>query len=261
MELTYSIYYPGGNTTALVNQLILNPALKKRINDKIMAVNPQVEQVGFLSQRSYRLEMAGGEFCGNATRCATFYYLRGQTGKINLKVSGVSNKLTAGVDRKGNVWAQMPIYKNLNKIKTSNSYTIVPLQGIIQVITELNFSPAVKSLKNRAKNILKKFKLLTTTPAAGVIFTQQQRKIIKIYPIVWVRDIKTFFYETACASGTAAVGMFESITTKKKNITLLIQQPSKFFISVSVKRQQNTFSSVIINSSIKILEKNLTLTI
>lgn len=251
MELTYSIYYPGGNTTALVNQLILNPALKKRINDKIMAVNPQVEQVGFLSQRSYRLEMAGGEFCGNATRCAAFYYLKGQTGKIRLKVSGVTKELMAGIDNQGNTWAEMPV-KSVNK---KFGFNIVTLEGITQIISY------AKPGKQKAKTILKKLGLLSSAPAAGVIFTQQQRKIIKIYPIVWVRDIKTFFYETACASGTAAVGMFESITTKKKNITLLIQQPSKFFISVSVKRQQNTFSSVIINSSIKILEKNLTLTI
>lgn len=251
MKLTYSIYYPGGNTTALVNQLVLKPGLKKLINDKIMAVNPQVEQVGFISQRSYRLEMAGSEFCGNATRCAAYYYLKGQPGKIKIKVSGVTKELMAGIDNQGNTWAEMPV-KSVNK---KFGFNIVTLEGITQIISY------AKPGKQKAKTILKKLGLLSSAPAAGVMFINKDQDKIKLNPFVWVRDIKTFFNETACASGTAAVGMFESITTKKKNITLLIQQPSKNFISVSVKRQQNTFSSVIINSSIKILEKNLTLTI
>lgn len=33
-----------------------------------------VEQVGFLSNKTNRLEMAGGEFCMNATRCAVYEY-------------------------------------------------------------------------------------------------------------------------------------------------------------------------------------------
>jgi len=252
MPLTYSIYYPGGNTTALVNRLILDPEQKKRINNKIMVLNPQVEQVGFLSQKSYRLEMAGGEFCGNATRCAAFYYLNGGQGKIKLKVSGVAKKLVTGIDANNNVWAQMPILPN--PITKRLEYTIINLEGITQVIA------SGKPSQQKAKSILNKLGLINSVPAAGVMFISKNRLKIKLDPFVWVRDIKTFFYETACSSGTAAVGIF---LTKQLNqsINLPVLQPSKKIINVSVKLTKNKFYQVLISGSIKVIKKNLRLQI
>lgn len=45
---------------------------------------------GFLSNKINRLEMAGGEFCINATRCAVYEYLGGKEGEIGLTVSGTN---------------------------------------------------------------------------------------------------------------------------------------------------------------------------
>ena len=119
-----------------------------------MSLNPLVEQVGFVSQRSNRLEMAGGEFCGNATRCAAFYYLKGRPGKIKINVSGVRQKLSAGIDQKNNCWAQIPVKKLVKKQK----YSVVILEGITQVITN------GKATQNKAKAILKKLNLLNAVP-------------------------------------------------------------------------------------------------
>lgn len=224
MKLTYSIYYPGGNTTALVNQLILNPILKRRINDKIMADNPLVEQVGFISQECYRLEMAGGEFCGNATRCAAFYYLKGKSGKIKIQVSGVKQKLFAGIYQNNNCWAQMPVKSVSKKL----GFNVITLEGITQIITDS------KPGKQKTKNILKKLGLLTSVPAAGVMFIKKEKGKIKLNPFVWVRDIKTLFNETACASGTAAVGFYLA-RKLNRSLNLPIIQPSGETITVSVK--------------------------
>lgn len=244
MTLTYSIYYPGGNTTALVNQLIIDPKLKTRINNQIMAINPLVEQVGFIDPKKYQLEMAGGEFCGNATRCAAFDYLKGKPGKIKLKVSGVSNKLMAGIDNQGNVWAQMPIMTN--PVAKRLGYTVIKLEGITQVVT--NSSPG----KRKARNILKKLGLLNSAPAVGVMFIKKDQDKIRLDPFVYVRDIKTFFNETACASGTAAVVLY---LAKKINrsIDLPVIQPSGETITASVQLPQR----VSISGPIKILKKSL----
>lgn len=233
MKLTYSIYYPGGNTTALVNRLILDPKLKKRINDKIMAKNPQVEQVGFIDQKKYRLEMAGGEFCGNATRCAAFYYLKGKPGKIKIQVSGVKQKLSAGIDNNNNVWAEMPVKSVAKKL----GYNVVSLEGITQVIT------FTKGSKQKVKSILAKLNLLTTVPAAGVMFIKKKQNQIKLNPFVWVRDIKTFFNETACASGSAATGAF--LANREINKIKVIQPSGSILTVTTIKKSQNIIKSKI----------------
>ena len=75
-DISYQIYNPGGNITALVEGCEYSSDEKKELNQMIMAKNPNVEQVGFLSTKENRLEMAGGEFCLNATRCAIFAYAK-----------------------------------------------------------------------------------------------------------------------------------------------------------------------------------------
>ncbi len=69
MIVRYSILNPSGNITAIVQ----TPVKEKDrcfVASKIMELESTVEQVGFLD--SNVLNMAGGEFCGNATRCASF---------------------------------------------------------------------------------------------------------------------------------------------------------------------------------------------
>ena len=72
MNAVYRIFDPTGNITALVETPV-PPAQQPAVAARVMAAEPQVEQVGFLSQTGdavIALRMAGGEFCGNATMCA-----------------------------------------------------------------------------------------------------------------------------------------------------------------------------------------------
>lgn len=66
----YEILNPSGNITALVTEDVPREKYKE-ISDEIMKNDPNIEQVGFLKKYSnsiFRLEMAGFEFCGNASR-------------------------------------------------------------------------------------------------------------------------------------------------------------------------------------------------
>ena len=68
--------------------------------------------------------------------------------------------------------------------------------------------------------------------AAGVIGVKEYGKTRTIRPIVWVRDTKTLYEETACASGSLALGYYLS-----KNLYLgsfLIRQPSTCVYRVEV---------------------------
>lgn len=104
--MKYIIYDPGGNKTALVIGTYYKQ--KKEINDRILKLHKDVEQVGFISTKNNQLIMAGGEFCGNATRCSVSYYLKGQPGLIDIKVSGTSKILKAGIDSLGKAFSQIP---------------------------------------------------------------------------------------------------------------------------------------------------------
>ena len=86
MDVSYMIFNPAGNITALVIGDEYNLEQRRLINSRIMEREKNVEQVGFLSQKYRRLTMAGGEFCGNATRCAAFYYL-GEKQTIELEIN------------------------------------------------------------------------------------------------------------------------------------------------------------------------------
>lgn len=109
-NLDLTILNPGGNITALVEGIPTGQSLRKTINDEIMKVFPEVEQIGFLDRSIPRLEMAGGEFCGNAARCAAYLLLGGKLGKISLNVSGGGEKkLKARIDDNKLIWAQMPL--------------------------------------------------------------------------------------------------------------------------------------------------------
>ncbi|MEE3312421.1 MAG: diaminopimelate epimerase, partial [Acutalibacteraceae bacterium] len=73
MEVTYSLFDPTGNITLLVETPI-SAAERVAVASKLMELEPKAEQVGFVSQDDadvdIRLDMAGGEFCGNATMSA-----------------------------------------------------------------------------------------------------------------------------------------------------------------------------------------------
>ena len=75
MDIRYQIFDPSGNITALVEGDRFTPEERIRINDAIMAKHADVEQVGFLSTGTPEMTMAGGEFCGNATRSSILAYL------------------------------------------------------------------------------------------------------------------------------------------------------------------------------------------
>jgi len=258
-----TILRPGGNDTALVPLLLELPEQRKKLNDAIMSAYPNVEQVGFYSLQpnkefDARLIMAGGEFCGNATRSTTLLALGGNSGEIKIKVSGTEQILKAGINSDLTVWAQMPIIKDFSSIQRIDDLTIVSLEGITHVISFLPFTDK-ETAKLKANQILENLDLKMTKPAAGVLFLTENTSGIKMNPFVWVRDIETFFYETACASGTTAVGLAKSFRENQSLQNLPIIQPSGEVIYVSVEKGPEEFVEAIISGPVQILEENISL--
>lgn len=253
-----SILSPAGNITALVKGLV-DQKDKKRINNQIMSHYPLVEQVGFyeinLEDKTATLEMAGGEFCGNATRSLAYLALDGKTGEIKVESSGTNKVLRAGIRNPNTAYAQMPIYKNPNCVKNlGKDLSLVKLEGISHLITPKPAGFEPEELKKFAKKLLQKVGLLKSSPASGVMFTSYENGLLKIDPVVWVRDIETFFYETACASGTAAIGLWNSTQFPDKTSSIRVKQPSGKYLRATVRKTKKRFVEAFIEGPIKILK-------
>lgn len=257
-RVVYCIVRPGGNDTALVTGIELDPLRRKEINDAIMRQNPGVEQVGFvqLDARSPQLVMAGGEFCANATRATAWLALNGQAGDVSVTVSGVSRPLRAGVTPNGEAWTEMPIFADLGRVTIlGDGMAIVEMEGITHVVIETGVEQTpVEQLKAKAFALLTQLELTTSAPAAGVMFVNGNGDERQLSPVVFVRDINTLFYETACGSGTTAVGLLEAYR-QKKSVSLSLTQPSGMHITVTVEFDGKEFTNAVISGPISLLTK------
>lgn len=252
-----SILRPGGNDTMLIKGLVKNPVRKKFINDQMMNLFPNVEQIGFYDfdqeTNTATLEMAGGEFCGNATRSLAYLLLDEKKGEIYVKVSGTAQCLRAGIRKNCTAYAQMPIQKDSLIAKLQKGLFRINLEGITQLVC-LDKIPSENpdKLKSTALQILKAEGLIYSVPAAGIMFIEEKNKLIKLKPIVWVRDIETIFFETSCATGTAAIGIWKAYQTTKIKTQVKILQPSGKTIEAIVNKKP---LEVFIDGPIEILFK------
>ena len=108
---------PAGNITLFV----LDPIERERraaLAAELMRRLPdmKIDQVGFAcpadADTDGRMEMMGGEFCGNATRAYAMYIARQRGGlsEVRLRVSGCDHVVTAAVDlARGAARAEMPL--------------------------------------------------------------------------------------------------------------------------------------------------------
>ena len=130
---------PAGNITLFV----LDPIEKERraaLAAELMRQLPdmKIEQVGFAcpadADTDGRMEMMGGEFCGNATRAYAMYVAqqRGGLSEVKLRVSGCDHVVTAAVDlAQGTARAEMPLPRAVRAAEVNGrAGTLVDLAGI-----------------------------------------------------------------------------------------------------------------------------------
>ena len=244
-KIEYKVLNPGGNKTALVKGTEFTDKQKCLINKLIMEKYLDVEQVGFLSNETNRLEMAGGEFCINATRCAVYEYLKGKKGEIEITVSGTDKKLKGNVIEKDKVEVTMEIEKDLEDlIESKNDFTFVKINGIlIAILNEEKSKKYIEKLKENEeltkielKEIMKK-ELNSKEKAEGIILLEKENGNIRINPIVWVKEIDTVFYETACGSGSLGTAIYKFLNNKSKSSKLI--QPSNYIIEINLDVKDN----------------------
>lgn len=234
--MTHVYSAAGGNPTAInfggnydrSNYANINKAQQKRYEE--------IEQVGFYEKQDGlpRLQMAGGEFCGNATRsfACLLKDLNPEESEFDFYVSGYDHIVHAKTTANVNNYKCEVIFSNFNYLisekKIDNkTLKIVDLGGIVHIVVdeqvisfdEKNFSEKMKDIKN----ILK-----VDCSAVGVVWVKRDNDRLSIKPVVWVKSIDTCYYETSCGSGSIAVGLVE-----KKDVEVC--QPSGGVILVKTK--------------------------
>ena len=280
--INYTILDPSGNITALVSNTDIdtdNISLRKKFNDAIIKANPEIEQVGFLTQvekeidgkkqNIWKIQMAGNEFCGNASRAFACYLVDNKLVngmEFQMMCSGNNNILNAKVsvntknDKKYYSDVEVPFNqsiqdilqtKQINKIilqdpdifpETSSSVIrrkgnekidvdVLKLDGITHVLIDVGKFPMENEAicKQKAKEVIKALNL-QNEPAVGVIWCNFKTNTIN--PFVWVKDVDTIYYENACGSGSLAYGIKKATMQDNKNIA--VRQKNGKIIDVNV---------------------------
>ena len=203
MKLTVVRADPAGNITLFVRTRV-DRAQYGAVGEKLLALpSLQGEQVGFACADGH-LEMAGGEFCGNATRAFGLLTAkeRNLVGKahLTLSVSGCEKAVGVDVDTEaGTARAEMPLPLFTRRAAVGDVHgTLVHLGGIAHLVVD-GVTPS-EAFFTEAEPLLLS---LGALDAYGVIFLDGA----KMTPLVKVPATKAFIWEGSCGSGSLAAAI------------------------------------------------------
>jgi diaminopimelate epimerase len=238
----------GGNPTAIFFVSSEEDRSKyKRIASAFMEANPKVEQVGFLEDFKH-LEMSGGEFCGNASRAAALLISKEKNQKTGtFTVSGYEDKVRYSVAEKEEVTCKFPNF-NFRVLEVEWNKTraiLVDMDGIVHVVLPMTEKfPKKRADYEVAHNKILRALKLKDRNAVGVIWQENiDENLVRIHPVVWVKSIGSFFYETACGSGTLAVLLSHDLDKMK------VVQPS----GQEIEAERRSDNSLVLKSKMEVL--------
>jgi len=176
------------------------------------------EQVGFVvppatgtGRGLWHLEMAGGEFCGNAARSFGLYVakmqgLKGQA-KVFVSVSGAGGPVRVDADvEKGRASAEMPKPAALETlVYEGHTLTAIAFEGITHVIAP-DLAPESGTFHDIRTFVGDAFH--ASASAFGVMFYNTAERFL--CPAVYVRSVDSLVFESSCGSGSAALGVWLS---------------------------------------------------
>lgn len=239
-------YYldPSRNITLLVTSPVLTSD-RARIASELMVLEPTAEQVGFVSGN--RLDMAGGEFCGNATLSAAALCCRERgidEGSVKMSVSGTRDDVNVFVrkiaDNRYEGRVEMPSPLGIRRI--DGKLTSVDFEGISHIIIEGNMD------KNEAEELAKRFCNELDADAVGVMLLDEKEG--RLTPLVYVPAADTMCWESSCASGTTAAGVYLA-DKYAREITAEFIQPGGVLKVTAAPHKKPAFTGTVIIGDLK----------
>lgn len=222
MNVRFVKMNPSGNTTIFILDQV--PAEKREAvaNAAMAYAGPGAEQVAFIlpapeEEAGCRMEMAGGEFCGNASRSfAAWLQLCPEGGMPHdfqpaeaeriIRVSGAAEPLTAKIvsrnaDNRCYVSVAMPKPEVIRAGTDEwfGEYTIVWFNGITHVVL-WNREPNDQDMEH-IRPFLQQFDFLQE--AFGLMYYNEETQFMR--PLVCVENPYTLVWENSCGSGSSAL--------------------------------------------------------
>ena len=225
----YVLLDPSGNRTALVTEWG-GAEDEAEITRRLMKVS---EQVAYLEAPDLpgavaRLRLMGGEFCGNASMAAAGWLIReelkpGEERTVPLEVSGAKGIVFCrirGTEKGFEGTVEMPGILETWRTECSGiPLEAVRMEGIVHLIRESR-EPMEK---DAAEALMRK--LAEELPDEAVGLLDRSTETGSMRPLVYVRGSGTMVWETACGSGSAAIGALEALRQGKGQTVTPVPQP------------------------------------
>ena len=220
-NIRYVLLDPTGNLTCLVTDPV---PLDKRstVTDMLM---DRCEQVGYLTRNGDlpRLEMMGGEFCGNASMACAAYLAEKAGAKedtaVRLSVSGAEDTVECSVRPLApGLWegrVTMPPVRGCRPVDLGGRKAVlVSMEGIAHLIAE---GPPLE--KAEAEALLMKAAPALPDEAVGLL--QWDGDLMR--PLVLVKKSGTLVWENGCGSGSTALCAYLALSRGEKRVA--VRQP------------------------------------
>ena len=213
MELRYTVIDPTKNITLLVTTPVPRD-VQPRVAAELLQRERDAEQVGFaegLAAGEPRLQMMGGEFCGNATMSMATWLHRempvGESCALTLPVSGAPESVPCRVTHIDGCFigtVSMPLPERVETLSlpvcgVMQSLPVVFLPGICHVIV-----PADMIRRDQAEETLRAWSELLPGEAMGLLLLDESQTAFT--PLVYVRPTDSCVWERGCGSGSASIG-------------------------------------------------------
>jgi diaminopimelate epimerase len=265
MQYEIVIADPAKNITLFVLNQVENRAEAAQVLLGVPGLG--AEQVGFViapktPRGLWRLEMMGGEFCGNAARSFGLFVARTQgcSGVVDIPIgmSGMPDPLTVRVNVEEGI-AAVAIPKPVDQ--DTLILTLIPdlpclrlpvycFAGITHVI-----APGIPP-GNQGKALFYTIKAqvqrsLSIPQALGVMFYDKEAQLMT--PAVYVYATDSLVFESSCGSGSAALGAWQHETLWEGEGFCRVTQPGGV-IDVRVRKHQGTIQTISIGGPVYLQE-------
>ncbi len=211
MHMQYTVMDPTKNITLLVTSPVPRDR-QRQAAAALLAREAKAEQVGFLEYApsgGKRLQMMGGEFCGNATMSYGAWLCRreglaaGESRELLLEVSGIDAPVSCTIAALPGCFTgtvTMPLPERIAPVRFDDrELPVVFLPGICHII-----APADTISLEEAESLLRRWSTQLPGAAAGLLLFDEAR--MRMTPLVCVKHTDTIVWEQSCGSGSAAVG-------------------------------------------------------
>ena len=217
MVVQYARLNPTGNMTAIVTSPVPR-AEQPRVAARLMARGGAfAEQVAFLEGAALpgariRLQMMGGEFCGNASMSLAALLALGDgladgvEATYPLEVSGAEGLVNCRVRREGASFrgtVEMPLPEEILEAElfSGTALPLVRFPGIAHaIVPEAMLEP--EAAQARIPALCEEL----NADAMGLLLTDAN--FTRMRPLVYVRATNSAVWEHGCGSGTAALGAY-----------------------------------------------------